>query len=92
MCLRVLAVGFLLAYSLASDLRCVSHPQLEVEFGQQSFEPARVPARLHPHAHPHSLGREIAVKHLRFLTVLQSPFLQFSSLAVHKSNLLEAGR
>jgi hypothetical protein len=38
----------------------------------------------------HSLGREIAVKHLRFLTVLQSPFLQFSSLAVHKSNLLRS--
>jgi hypothetical protein len=44
---------------------------------------------LHPHAHLHSLCREIAVELLRFLVVLQSLLSQFSSVGVHKSNLLE---
>src|ERR1022692_3625855 len=49
-----------------------------------------MPAGFHPHTNLHSLGREIAVELLRFLRVLQSPLLQFPSVGVHKSNLLEA--
>src|ERR1700687_4790435 len=47
-------------------------------------------ARFHPYAHLHPLCRQITVELLRFLTVLQSPPLQFPSLGIHKSNLLEA--
>ena len=36
---------------------------------------ARMPTSFHPHAHLHSLDRQIAVELLRFLAVLQSPFL-----------------
>ena len=42
-----------------------------------------------PHA-PSALCREIAIELLRFLAVLQSPFSQFTSFGIHKSNLLEA--
>src|SRR5271157_5077734 len=49
-----------------------------------------MPARFHPHTHLHPLCRELTVKLLRFLTVLQSPLLQLPSLGIHKSNLLEA--
>src|ERR1035437_2972197 len=49
-----------------------------------------MPARLHPYAHLHSLCRQITVELLRFLAVLQSPLLQFPSLGIYKSNLLEA--
>ena len=49
-----------------------------------------MPTGFHPHAHLHSLGRQFAVELLRFLAVLQSPFLQFPSLGIHKRNLLEA--
>jgi len=47
-----------------------------------------MPASLHPH--PRSLGREIAIKPFRFLTVLQSPFLELSTVRIHKRNLLKA--
>src|SRR5664280_3601118 len=88
--LRILAIRLLLAYSLRTDLGGVSDPQLKLQLGEQSFKPARMPARLHPHAHLYSLGRQITVELLRFFAVLQSPLLQFPSLGIHKSNLLEA--
>src|ERR1019366_2081519 len=53
-------------------------------------QPSALPARFHPHTHLHPLCRELTVKLLRFLTVLQSPLLQLPSLGIHKSNLLEA--
>src|ERR1700722_16087864 len=37
-----------------------------------------------------TLGREIAIKLFRFLTVLQSPFLELPSVGIHKPNLLKA--
>src|ERR1017187_10822899 len=88
--LRILPIRLLLADALRTDLRCVSNPQLELQFRQQPFKPARMPAGFHPHTNLPSLGREIAVELLRFLRVLQSPLLQFPSVGVHKSNLLEA--
>jgi hypothetical protein len=47
-------------------------------------------ARLHPHAHLPPLCRQITVELLRFLSVLESPFLELSSVRVHKRNLLKA--
>src|SRR6266700_945213 len=87
--LCILAIRLLLVYPLGSDLGCVANPQLEVQFRQQSLEPARMSTGFDPNAHLHSLGREIAVELLRFLTVLQSPFLYLSCIGIHKRNLLK---
>ena len=66
------------------------NPQLKLQLGEKSVKPARMPAGLHSHTHLHPLCRKITVEFLRFLAVLQSPLLQFPSLGIHKSNLLEA--
>ena len=68
----------------------IPNPQLKLQFREQSFKPARMPARFHPYAHFPSLPRKIAIELFRFLTVLQSPLLEFPGLAIQKSNLLEA--
>jgi hypothetical protein len=73
--LRILAIRLLLAYPLRADLGGVPDPQLKLQLGEQSFKPASVPTRFHPHAYLHSLRRQITVELLRFLTVLESPFL-----------------
>src|ERR1700693_1786159 len=49
-----------------------------------------MPAGFHSHTHLHPLCRQITVKFLRSLAVLQSPLLQFPGIGIHKSNLLEA--
>jgi hypothetical protein len=49
-----------------------------------------MPARFHSHTYLHPLCRQITVEFLRFLAVLQSPLLQFPSIGIYKSNLLEA--
>src|ERR1700693_3164626 len=46
--MRVLAIRLLLSYSLRTDLGCVSNPQLKLQLGHESFEPASMPAGLHP--------------------------------------------
>jgi hypothetical protein len=79
----------LLAYSLGADLGGIPDPQLEVQLRQQPFKPARMPTGFHSHSRFHSLGRQFAVELLRFLRVLQSPFLQFPGFGIHKCNLLE---
>src|SRR5579863_1549486 len=87
--LCILAIRLLLAFPLPSDLGGIPDPQLEVQFRQQSLEPARMPTGFHAQAHLLSLGREIAVELLRSLRVLQSPLLQFPRFGIHKSNLLK---
>jgi hypothetical protein len=86
--LRILAIRLLLAFAFPTDLRRISDPQLNVQFGEQSFKPARMPARFHPNTYLHFLCGEIAVELLRFFTLLQSPLLQFPSFRIHKSNLI----
>jgi hypothetical protein len=49
-----------------------------------------MPARFLSHTHLPPLCRQVTVEFLRFLAVLQSPLLQFPSLGLYKSNLLEA--
>src|ERR1700704_1251528 len=49
-----------------------------------------MPTRFHSHTQLHPLCRQITVELLRFLAVQQSPLLQFPSLGIYKSNLLEA--
>ena len=41
-------------------------------------------ARFHPYAHLHPLCRQITVELLRFLTVLESPFLKLPSIGIDK--------
>ena len=41
--LCILAIGLLLAFALLRDLGGVPDPQLEVQFRQESLEPARMP-------------------------------------------------
>src|SRR6266568_1442482 len=89
--LRILAIRLLLAFALPSDLGGVANPQLDVQFRQQSLEPARMPTGFHPHAHLHSLDREIAVELLRLFAICQSLFLELSGVGIHRSNLLKLG-
>src|SRR5713101_4779145 len=86
----ILAIRLLLAYSFGSDLGGIANPQLEVQFRQQSLEPARMPTGFYPHTHFHSWCCEVTVELFRFLRVLQSPLSKFSSVGIHKRNLLEA--
>src|SRR5580700_3783941 len=88
--LCILAIGLLLALPLPSVLGGVSDPQLDVQFCQHSLEPARLPAGFHPHAHFHSLYPKTTVELLCFLAVLESPFLEFPCVRIHKRNLLKA--
>src|SRR5713226_9578321 len=88
--LCILAIRLLLAYSFGSDLGGIANPQLEVQFRQQSLEPARMPTGFYPHTHFHSWCCAVTVELFRFLRVLQSPLSKFSSVGIHKRNLLEA--
>src|ERR1700722_370775 len=88
--LGILAICLLLAFPLPGDLAGVANPQLQVQFRQQSLEPARLPAGFHSHPYFLSLVRQVTVELLRFLAVLQSPLLQFPGLGIYKSNLLKA--
>src|SRR5215471_19159756 len=87
---RILTIRLRLAASLSSDHRCISHPQLDFQFPQQSLEPARVSTGFHPHTHLLSLGNEVAIKLLRSLTVFQPLLFTISGFGIHKRNLLEA--
>jgi len=75
MCCAFLAIGLLLAYPLRSDRGGVAHPQLEVQFRQQSLKPACVSTCFHPHTHLHSLRCQIAIKLFRFLAMQQPSLL-----------------
>src|SRR5712692_1544879 len=88
--LCILTIRLLLAYSFGSDLGGIANPQLEVQFRQHSLEPARMPTGFYPHTHFHSWCCEVTVELFRFLRVLQSPLSKFSSVGIHKRNLLEA--
>src|SRR5450631_160759 len=87
--LCILAIGLLLAFALPMDLGGVANPQLDVQFRQQSLEPARMSTGFHAHAHFLSLGHQVTVELLRPVRVLQSPLLQFPGFGIHKSNLLK---
>src|SRR5258708_23661119 len=82
--LCILTIRLLLAYSFGSDLGGIANPQLEVQFRQQSLEPARMPTGFYPHTHFHSWCCEVTVELFRFLRVLQSPLSKFSSVGIHK--------
>jgi flavin-binding protein dodecin len=86
--LRILAIGLLLSYPLRTNLRSVPNPQLKLQLGQHTLEPACVSTGFHPYTHTPLL--ECAVKLLGFLAVSQSPLADLTCSCVHKCNLLEA--
>jgi hypothetical protein len=65
--LRVLAIRLLLTHSLGADLGRVSYPQLKLQLGHESFEPACMPAGVYPN--PHLLARQCAIESFRVLPV-----------------------
>jgi hypothetical protein len=67
--LRILAIRFLLPYALGSDLGRVSDPQLKLQLGEQSFEPACVPAGFHPHTYLLARSRQTTIELLRLLAM-----------------------
>src|SRR5271165_4615979 len=87
--MRVLAIRLLLAYSLRTDLGSVSNPQLKLQLGHESFEPACVSAGFH--SNPHLRARQSTIELLRLFAMRQSFFLEFSGLGIHQSNLLKLG-
>src|SRR5215469_10141866 len=87
---RILPIGLLFAPAFTPYLRRISHPQLELQLRQQSFEPACVSAGFHTHTHLLTGSRQAPVELLRFLSVSQSLLSQFSAFCIDKSNLLDA--
>ena len=73
--LCILAIGLLLAFALPRDLGGVPDPQLEIQFRQESLEPARMPTGFHPHAPFYSVGCQVTVERFCFLGMLQSSLL-----------------
>src|SRR5215472_8520753 len=88
--LRILSIRFLLAPALTLYLGGVAHRQLELQLRQQTFEPPCMTTGFHPYAHLPSLCRQIAIKLLGFLAVLQPSLLHLPGLCIDKSNLLKA--
>src|SRR5580704_7473453 len=60
--LRILPIRLLLTFPLPGDLGGVPDPQLEVQFRQESLEPARMPPRFHSHSYLLALGCEVTIK------------------------------
>src|SRR5438309_2521686 len=60
--LSILAVRLMLAHSLGSDLGRIPNPQLDVQFCQQSLEPACVSTGFHPQTNGFSLAGKLAVE------------------------------
>src|SRR5215469_8219122 len=86
----IFSICLRLAYPLGFNLRRIADPQLKVQLRQQSFKPACMPTGFHPHTHLHSMCRQLAVKLLRFLGVLQLQLPVISRFGIHKRNLLKA--
>src|SRR5215470_5609633 len=86
----VLTIGLLLSYSPRSNLGGIADPQLDLQLGQQSLEPPRLPATFHPQPYLHSLLGKLAIELLRLLPMLQSSLLELTSVCVHPSNVLSS--
>src|SRR5207244_12465003 len=65
--LCILSIGLLFAHSFALDLGRVANPQLKLQLGQQSFEPACMPTSFH--SNTHVLSRQCQVERFRVLTM-----------------------
>jgi hypothetical protein len=73
--LRILAVRLLLAYSLGTDLGCISYPQLKRNSASNRSNQRACPIASIPHMYLGSLHRQIVMKRFPFLAVQESAFL-----------------
>jgi hypothetical protein len=88
--LGIPAVGLLLLHSPGIDLCWITDPQLETEFHQQPFEPARVSGRFHPDAHADTSTLQVAIEPLRLpMTVVQLQLAALPGVQIQKSDLLK---
>ena len=88
--MRILPIRLLLAYPLRTNLRGLPDPTTHTA-ARRVAVPTSAYARSLPSPHePSSLCRQITVKLLRFLALVQSPLSQFPGLGIYKSNLLKA--
>src|SRR5260370_2855363 len=74
--LCILSISLLFAYSFALDLGRVANPQLELQLGPQSFEPACMPTAFH--ANTHLLSRQCPVNRFPLLPCPYYLFLESS--------------
>src|ERR1700690_3967862 len=89
--LRILAIRLLLPPPLRADLGRVADPQLKLQLGYETFEPACVPARLHADAHCFARSRESTVVLLRLVGMSKAFLLDLSGRGVEQSDLLKLG-
>src|SRR5262249_33681019 len=87
---RILSIRLLFAPAFAPYLCRISHPQLELQLGEQSFETACVSASLHAHTHLLTRSCQSTVELLRALAVRQPLLLQLSGFRIDKRDLLKA--
>src|SRR5215468_7561273 len=74
-----------------TDLRGISQPQFEAQFGQQALEPTGVPRRFHPHSYLDSFPIQLAIEPLGFSIAVHQPLLAtFPGLRVYPGDLLYA--
>src|ERR1700689_3798868 len=89
--LRILAIRLLLPYPLRANRGRVADPQLKLQLGHESFEPACVPTGLHANAHGFIRTRESAVKLLRLTGMCETFLLDLSGRGIEQSDLLKLG-
>jgi hypothetical protein len=85
------AIRLLLPPPLRADLSRVADPQLKLQLGYETFEPACVPAGLHADAHCFVPTRETTVILLRLVGMCQPFLLDLSRRGVEQSDLLKLG-
>jgi hypothetical protein len=88
---NILTIRLLFAPSFALDLGRVSDPQLQLQFCQQSFEPACVTTGFHPHTHLLPRNRQSTIEPLRLFAMLQPLFLELPSIYINPGDLLKLG-
>src|SRR5260370_7600609 len=86
--LCILSIRLLFAYSFALDLGRVANPQLELQLGQQSFEPACMPTGFHSNTYRLAHSRQSAVELLRLLAIHQPFFLNLPRSAIPRITFL----
>src|SRR6266700_676195 len=89
--LRVLAIRLLLAHPFRANLGRIANPQLKLQLGHETLEPACVPTGLHADAHGFVRTRESAVKLLRLVGMYEPFLLDLSGRGVEQSDLLKLG-
>ena len=89
--LRILAIRLLLPPPPGTDLGRVADPQIKLQLGCETLEPASVPTGLHADAYGLARTRESTVILLRLVGMCQPFLLDLSGRGVEQSDLLKLG-